>query len=424
MIETNIQDADPISSLALTIEGAIQYPLRDILYLRSYIEQMTKAGDQHASSLGIVAETLRFNQVLRLIEQQAPLTGIQRRIDPPQSFESSLSSEVQGGSEFSQIVMCVVDAHGWVREMPISPTPQLRQESEFRNFALNVALGVQFGQEFGGEIKKALAAKDGKAEEVYVFGKEGRPKYECKFVRKTATEAWCWIRLLPPPPEDQEKIFRVLRHDIEGLVTMTITSLGIAERLVTGDQRLIERIQLIKEHINILWEMINMHLPEKDGPEIKPVQQAYLNRLISQQVSTVVKSARLSNPTAMEFIVNVRDFQRPVCIHLHVLGRAIWNLLLNATRYTAERPGIVAISLEAGYLKAIVRDYGPGIPDELMPKIGQESVSGSGSTGLGLQNVYKLIHGVKGNIECKTVTKGEETGTTFTIELPIFELHQ
>jgi signal transduction histidine kinase len=76
----------------------------------------------------------------------------------------------------------------------------------------------------------------------------------------------------------------------------------------------------------------------------------------------------------------------------------------------------------APLVKLFVRDNGPGIPAEVLPKIFQQYFTTKGpreGTGLGLNIVHRLIKEGNGALHCHTKV-GE--GTTFTVYLPGAEL--
>ena len=76
----------------------------------------------------------------------------------------------------------------------------------------------------------------------------------------------------------------------------------------------------------------------------------------------------------------------------------------------------------APLLEVSVRDNGPGIPPEVLPKIFQPYFTTKGpkqGTGLGLNIVQRLIKEAKGALHVRT-RLGE--GTTFTVYLPAARL--
>ncbi len=106
------------------------------------------------------------------------------------------------------------------------------------------------------------------------------------------------------------------------------------------------------------------------------------------------------------------------------LMRILENLISNAIKFS--RPNtlvLIRVSLENEYVKLEVKDQGPGIAKEDLPKLfakyqslGAKPTGGERSTGLGLSIVKELVHCLKGNI---TVESTENKGTSFIVGLPL-----
>lgn len=107
------------------------------------------------------------------------------------------------------------------------------------------------------------------------------------------------------------------------------------------------------------------------------------------------------------------------------LRQLVWNLLLNAVKFTP-RQGRIAVSLEASdsHMTLRVKDSGIGISAELLPRIfdrftqGDASMSRAhGGLGLGLALVRQIAeaHGAMVTAE----SQGPGTGATFMVALPI-----
>ncbi len=105
------------------------------------------------------------------------------------------------------------------------------------------------------------------------------------------------------------------------------------------------------------------------------------------------------------------------------LTQVVTNLLNNAAKYTSAG-GDISVSVEARDREALihVRDNGPGIPPEMLPRIfdlfaqvhGTQSRS-QGGLGIGLALVKRLVEMHKGSIEARS-TIGD--GSEFIIRLP------
>jgi signal transduction histidine kinase len=113
----------------------------------------------------------------------------------------------------------------------------------------------------------------------------------------------------------------------------------------------------------------------------------------------------------------------PACGDPQQLARVFTNLLGNAFKFTPPG-GEVALTLQVvdGELQGQVRDTGPGIPPEDLPRIFDKFFQGervatrkSGGTGLGLSIVKGILEAHGGQIAVESVV-GQ--GTTFTFTLP------
>jgi len=113
----------------------------------------------------------------------------------------------------------------------------------------------------------------------------------------------------------------------------------------------------------------------------------------------------------------------PLRVDREALGRALWNLLDNAVKYSPGRPTIwVDLEREGKRVAIRVRDQGPGIPAEEQKEIFNKFVRGSAArassvkgTGVGLATVRHLVRAHGGEVRVDS-RPGE--GSTFTILLP------
>jgi two-component system sensor histidine kinase CpxA len=106
-----------------------------------------------------------------------------------------------------------------------------------------------------------------------------------------------------------------------------------------------------------------------------------------------------------------------------LLRRAIENILRNAIKYSPEN-GVIDLTLESGEsgIAIVVRDYGPGVPDEMLSKIilpffrVDEARDGlTGGTGLGLAIADRAVQLHKGEI----LVRNASTGLRVSVTLPL-----
>jgi signal transduction histidine kinase len=108
------------------------------------------------------------------------------------------------------------------------------------------------------------------------------------------------------------------------------------------------------------------------------------------------------------------------------LGRAVWNLLDNAVKYSADRKTVrVNVSQDQRRVAIAVRDEGLGIPVQEHEAIFKKFIRGTSSdgrgtkgTGIGLAMVKHIVEAHGGEVRVESEV-GQ--GSTFTILLPVEE---
>ena len=112
------------------------------------------------------------------------------------------------------------------------------------------------------------------------------------------------------------------------------------------------------------------------------------------------------------------------------LQQIIWNLLSNAIKFTLHG-GCVKVRLEQvnSTAQIVVRDTGKGISPDFLPHIFERFRQADAATtrshsglGLGLAIVRHLVEMHNGSVYAES--EGEGKGTTFTVQLPVIDLHQ
>lgn len=186
---------------------------------------------------------------------------------------------------------------------------------------------------------------------------------------------------------------------------------ALREGLYSGDDA-IHCLEVIDREADGMRRMVDdmIYLSKITGPGEKLVAEpVYLGNLLqaaaeSTQGIIMERGLQLVVEPAPEVTITA-DFDK--------LVRALTNLIANASRY-AQSQVTVAAYLEQSDVTVEVRDDGPGVEPELLPKIFDRFSKGrGGQTGLGLAIVKAIIEGHGG-----TITAHNDGGAVFTLQLP------
>ncbi len=219
----------------------------------------------------------------------------------------------------------------------------------------------------------------------------------------------------------KNEILGMVAHDLRNPIGAIETLVMIMEtEEVDNDTR--ENLEMIKTSCSKARGIIADLLDAANNENINIIetQRTELNYFIKSIISEwkVQKNAKnniilISSKNQVFVEINAEKFQR-----------VMDNLITNALKFSKNK---IEIYLSAKNDQAIiqVRDYGLGIPADLIPHIFERfskarrpGIRGEQSTGLGLSISRQIIENHQGTID---VTSEEKKGSTFTIKLPLVE---
>jgi len=211
-------------------------------------------------------------------------------------------------------------------------------------------------------------------------------------------------------------------HDLRSPVTRMR---GLAETTLTGGQSLEEYRDMagaVVEESDRLVGMINvmLEIAETDA-RLRPLSHDPVNmKEIIQDVAELYSS--VAQDKGITLTTKIPETPLVVLGDRSCLQRALANLLDNAIKFT-QQEGHVEVSAqeEKQHLVVTVKDNGPGIPADDLPRIydrffrGDQSRSTPGS-GLGLSLVQSIIHAHGGKISVKNLAN---QGTQAELSIPM-----
>lgn len=183
--------------------------------------------------------------------------------------------------------------------------------------------------------------------------------------------------------------------------------LGIMEQQARRMARLIDDL------LSLSRIELNAHLRPDKSIELAPILRQVIDglQMLARERGVEVTLAAPSEPVV---IAGDRD----------ELIRVFENLIENALKYGGEGKRVdITLSASGGEAIAAVRDYGPGIAAEHLPRLTERfyrvDVAGSraqGGTGLGLALVKHILNRHRGRL---TIDSKSGQGATFTVRFPL-----
>ena len=217
------------------------------------------------------------------------------------------------------------------------------------------------------------------------------------------------------------------------------TMVGEIKNLLRQKERLLSdvshelRTPLAK--IRLMLALMPEHKKVQDvDKQIKVLDSLITNILLSDQMSAPYSNLDYSKTTASKLInealeltfvekidVQLKNNQDPeVSVDSVKMSIAIKNLIENAYKYADSNEKItIYVEDDNKSVFVLVKDRGPGIPDNLIKNITKAFVRGQNETasgfGLGLSICYKVIHAHGGKLKIKNNPRG---GASFTLCIP------
>jgi signal transduction histidine kinase len=215
---------------------------------------------------------------------------------------------------------------------------------------------------------------------------------------------------------------RRLLLDISHELRSPLARLGVAVELARSGQdrdHMLDRIQKEADRLNeLVAELLQVTRVEGD-PSMLKTETVRLDELLGDLVYDSLLEAKTKDCTLL--------LKAPVPVTLagdeELIRRALENVIRNAIRY-APRGTFIDVELRksAETAQVLVRDYGPGVPEETLPRIfdpfyrvDSDRNRTSGGLGLGLAIARRSVELHKGRL----TAQNSRPGLLVTIEFPI-----
>ena len=215
---------------------------------------------------------------------------------------------------------------------------------------------------------------------------------------------------------------RRLLFDISHELRSPLARLSVAVELARTDDLgapPLDRIQKEADRLNsLIKQMLEVTRSERE-PSRMNKERLRLDELVGELVDDCSIEAR-ANGCALDL---ASAGEVTLDGDLELLRRAIENVMRNAIRYAPAASKVeVALENGGGWAKIRVRDYGPGVPEEALPRlfdpyyrVEEDRDRKSGGVGLGLSIARRAVELHKGKLRATNV----QPGLLVEIELPV-----
>jgi signal transduction histidine kinase len=199
---------------------------------------------------------------------------------------------------------------------------------------------------------------------------------------------------------------RRLLQDVSHELRSPLARLTYAAELARTAEDRDDCVDRMQEEIDRLADLVGslLQVTRAEGdPASHPVERL----LFDQVLEDLIEGCRMEAEVRGCGVLLKTNGPVPVCGDRELLRRAVENMLINAIRYAPAGTFVeVDLRSESGYAVVSVRDYGPGVPEPLLPKIfspffraDSSRDNATGGLGLGLAIAHRAVslhHGALG----------------------------
>jgi two-component system sensor histidine kinase BaeS len=217
----------------------------------------------------------------------------------------------------------------------------------------------------------------------------------------------------------RRRLFADLAHELATPVSSVLGILEALERpeLCRSDEERAHLLRTLEHEVTRLERLIRdvRELAYLDDPDV---------RLEPERADVAAAAERVAKRMSAGSRARIVCDAAPSFARIDVtrIEQVFVNLLANALRYTPDDGTIrVAVQAREGSVRAVVEDSGAGVPDELLPRLGERLLRAdpsrdraTGGHGLGLSIVSAIVHKHGGKV---AFSRSELGGLRVAIEL-------
>ena len=216
-------------------------------------------------------------------------------------------------------------------------------------------------------------------------------------------------------------VLGIVAHDLRNPIA-AIESVAMIMELDDLDEETQDNLGMIKTSCSKAFSIVNdlLEVAKNESDRAFETKLVNIYDLLKSNISGWKNTGTAQN----NIILTATDKTLQAHINTDKFNRVLDNLISNALKFSKEHDKLdVTLEKENNWGLIKVRDYGLGIPKEMLPhiferftKAGRSGLKGETSTGLGLSIARQIIEKHGGKID---VASEEGKGSTFSIRMPL-----
>jgi two-component system, OmpR family, sensor histidine kinase CpxA len=222
--------------------------------------------------------------------------------------------------------------------------------------------------------------------------------------------------------ESNKRMLMGASHDLRSPISRIRVALSLASTAPELERKeLLDRIEIELLRLNGMIEQI-LTVARLESGHLKPgTESLSLNQVIGEAVEDARFEASQSN---VEIVYDENWSELTMAGEPNMLRSAFENVLRNAIFYSGEDGSVeLSVAIDNGIARISVRDNGPGVPEEALPKlfnpfyrVDDARGATTGGSGLGLSIVSGAVKFHNGSVRARNL---QTRGLEIIIEIPI-----
>ena len=212
----------------------------------------------------------------------------------------------------------------------------------------------------------------------------------------------------------QQRLTQDVSHELRAPLARLQVAVGLAEQRLGEGDKTAQRINYECERLNgLIGEILSLSRLEQTDPKGPAFK---VNDLFEQLVADACFAA-----PERQIKMQVMPDTLALCANRTLLQKSLGNAVFNALKYSPqETPIEIAAELTATAVMLTVRDHGPGVDNDLLTRMREPFVRGSGGHGdgygLGLSIAHRAVDRMGGELRLENHPQG---GFILTVILPL-----